>query len=388
MAAKKRLGEMLLEAGVIDETQLHSALGHQRKWGGKLGQALQDLKLATEPQIVGALSRKFGYEVVNITAVEQTPQLQGALKLLPRELALRQTLLPIAADPGSLTVAMADPSNIAVVDELSFRTGRRIRVVLAGDREIAAAVRRLYFADQEPQRIAAIPLDEPPTGEVPFETTRDPFAAMPDHIREGFFNRPAHTLTGASAAAAQRAAASRAPAPPPLPPPRAAAVPATAPRVDVQPTFTPPPVLARGATPPLAPWPPPPSAPPQPFAAPPVPFAAPPDPFAPPPDPYPLAPLASEPADLLGEPILATELAPVPEEEGPYEGPQQSRQLTPRQAALLDALERAARGEEPGLIRAAQLAAVLARLLVKRGILDEAELLDELARELGPGGSG
>ena len=46
--AKKRLGELLIDAGVIDETQLKAALGHQRQWGVRLGQALVDLKLATE----------------------------------------------------------------------------------------------------------------------------------------------------------------------------------------------------------------------------------------------------------------------------------------------------------------------------------------------------
>ncbi|HET9594087.1 MAG TPA: hypothetical protein VFP65_00820, partial [Anaeromyxobacteraceae bacterium] len=192
MVVKKRLGEMLLEAGVIDETQLHAALGHQRKWGGKLGQALLDLKLASEPQIVSALARKFGYESVHLGTLVRTPALEAALRLVPRELALRQTLLPIASDTSSVTVAMGDPSNIAVVDELSFRTGKRVRVVLAGDREIQAAVKRLYFDDEGPQR-AAIPLDEP-SGEGSLETVRDPFAAMPDHIREGYFNRPAHTL--------------------------------------------------------------------------------------------------------------------------------------------------------------------------------------------------
>src|SRR4030067_360606 len=81
MTVKKRLGEMLLEAGVIDETQLQAALGHQRKWGGRLGQALQDLKLATEPQVVSALSRKFGYSTVNVGALPRTPPLEAGLEV-------------------------------------------------------------------------------------------------------------------------------------------------------------------------------------------------------------------------------------------------------------------------------------------------------------------
>ena len=161
MQAKKRLGEMLIEAGVIDAAQLQSALGHQRKWGGKLGQALIDLKLATEKDVVGALSRKFGYEVADVAGLVPSPQLEAALRLVPRELALRQTLIPVAADTGSITVVMADPSNVAVVDEIAFRTGRRVKVALAGDREIAAAVRRLCFAEEEPGA-RSIALDVPP----------------------------------------------------------------------------------------------------------------------------------------------------------------------------------------------------------------------------------
>ena len=308
MTVKKRLGEMLLEAGVIDETQLHAALGHQRKWGGKLGQALLDLKLATEPQIVSALSRKFDYSAIELAALPRTPQLEAALKLVPRELALRQTLLPVASDTSSITVAMADPSNIAVVDELSFRTGRRITIVLAGDREIAAAVRRLYYAEEEPAPISAIALEELST-DSPFEPTRDPFSDMPDDVRDGYLK----------------------------PPPRA-------PASDSDP-------VVRGG--------------PQMQPAPAAPT---------------LVLLPAAPDDLLGEPILATDLAPVEEEE-PSRMADEERQLTPRQSAMLDALERASRGEESGFVKNGQLAAALARLLLKHGLLTEQDLLDELMRK-------
>jgi MshEN domain len=357
MTVKKRLGEMLIEAGVIDETQLHAALGHQRKWGGKLGQALLDLKLATEPQIVTALSRKFGYTAMNVAALPRTPQVEAALKLVPRELALRQTLLPVASDTSSITVVMADPSNIAVVDELSFRTGRRIKIGLAGDREIAAAVRRLYYADEEPYSVKAIPLEELST-DSPFEPVRDPFSAMPDYMRDGF-----PSADDATAARAQ-AHVSPTPAPPrplPAPVPRSPAS-----RVDVRAAPTPPPVLARGAAPAFTPVPG--------LAARPPTGRMPTQPRAP------VAPLpAAAPEELLGEPILATDLAPAEDEE-PSRATLE-RRLTPRQSAMLDALARVARGEESGLVKPGQLAAALALLLVRRGILTEQELLDELARK-------
>jgi type IV pilus assembly protein PilB len=158
---KKRLGELLVEAGVIDDHQLRAALGHQRQWGGKLGQALVDLKLATEPQIVSALSRKLGFEAVHLDALERTAALDAALKLVPKEVARRSNVLPIAADANSVTVAMSDPTNLAVTDELSFRAGRRVKIVLAGDREVARAVKRHYFPE-EYGTSAEIELDGPP----------------------------------------------------------------------------------------------------------------------------------------------------------------------------------------------------------------------------------
>src|SRR5262245_44864069 len=145
MNPKKRIGEMLLEAGIIDETQLKAALGHQRQWGVRLGQALVDLKLATEADVVRALSLKFGFEVAKLDALEPYGPEQ-ALKLFPREFAFRNSIFPMWADTANVTVAMSDPTNLAVADEIRFRTGRRVKVCIGGDREIAEALRRNYPA--------------------------------------------------------------------------------------------------------------------------------------------------------------------------------------------------------------------------------------------------
>src|SRR5512140_3138470 len=107
MAPKKRLGEMLIEAGVIGETQLKAALGHQRQWGVRLGQALVDLKLASEADIVRALAVKFGFEVAKLDALEPYG-LEHALKLLPRDFAIRNNVFPMSADTTTVTVAMSD----------------------------------------------------------------------------------------------------------------------------------------------------------------------------------------------------------------------------------------------------------------------------------------
>lgn len=217
---KKRLGELLIEAGIIDEHQLLNALAHQKQWGVKIGQALVDLKIATELQIVDALSKKLGYDAVRLDRVEPSPIFEAALALVPRDLARAQNLLPLTVDATSVTVAMSDPTNVAIVDELAFRTGKRVRLVIAGDREIARSVRKFCF----PEELARpAPIDVPQGGE-PMETTSDWFAALPPGLREDYMGgheveqmpaaRPSATRTPppahVAAAAAQNGAASAA----------------------------------------------------------------------------------------------------------------------------------------------------------------------------------
>src|SRR5512133_2296166 len=171
MNPKKRIGEMLLEAGIIDEAQLKAALGHQRQWGVRLGQALVDLKLATEPDIVRALSLKFGFDVAKLDALEPYGHEQ-ALKLFPREFVARNNVFPMWADTANVTVAMSDPTNLAVVDEVRFRTGRRVKVCIGGDHEIAEAVKRHY---QGEGAVEAIALDLDADSGVDGEAVFDPF---------------------------------------------------------------------------------------------------------------------------------------------------------------------------------------------------------------------
>ncbi len=333
MEQKKRLGELLLEAGVIDETQLQSALGHQRRWGMKLGQALLDLKLATEAQVVAALARKFGYEVANLSAVSAGPLLDSALKLVPKDVAGKHTLLPIAADTNSVTVAMADPTNIAVVDELSVRTGRRVRICIAGERELSVLVRRLYFGEEARRGPEPIAFDE---SEVAIETTADPFAALPDHLRQEY-------VGGAAAS------------PPPAPPP---------PALEYKATMTPPPMLRpAGAAPPAAPFRP---APAPPVAAPPLPRGA--AQRTPPPPPVAAPAFPSQTDFSEGEVVEMSDIVAA-----------QPEPLQPREAVLADAIFRLTRDLKQEAA-AARVAAALVRVLARKGVLTELEFLDELAR--------
>ena len=442
MSPKKRIGELLIEAGVIDDAMLQSALGHQRRWGGRLGQALLDLKMLSEGVLVETLARKSGFEVARLSELEPYA-LEQALKLVPGELALRANVFPMAADTSTLTVAMSDPTNLSLTDELAFRTGRRVKVTIGGDREIAEAIRFHYRAKDEAP--GAISIDLENTGEglsltAPFEggSTEDMRAML--EPAQAMTPRPS-PLPPVVSAPPIPARPAVSPPPPPVAPaaltppparpsappvlgraPTAAALPAARPAPparQVTGTFPPvpaPPSRQVTGTFPAVPAPPAPRpAPAPPAAARPVPAP----PQAPPPArpptpaaaPAPAAPPGARPAleaieaardALLGaiprggftpeDPI--EELQPAPLEEGEplpleslleeemVEGRVALRELSPRDVAILDALERLANGQEDAgsPLRPGQAAAALLRLLVKKKLISEAELLDELSR--------
>lgn len=394
---RKRLGELLLEAGVIDAAQLQAALGHQRQWGARLGQALVDLKLVAEADIVQALSRKYGYEVARLDTL-QPQALKQALRLVPREFAVRNNVLPMAAEPGAITVAMSDPTNLSVVDELRFRTGRRILICVGGDREVAAAIRHHYPSEQVLEPIALdLDADDAPGG----EQVLDPFGGGSKDALEAFFG------SGPAPAAPASARLGREPVPPAptarahgsgaLPSPwlqpttgvRAAVAPGAAlgtgagraeapgPRADARSPGTlhdhleledahpdnPEAVgLARAAF--LGDVPPGGLADPEEHGHGP---AAQPAPFQPP---------APPPAEPLFQAVPEPSQQP---DQDPHGG---GAQFTERERAVLAALDRLAGGAhaEPELLRPAQAMAAVIRLLIRRGIVSEREFLDELER--------
>ncbi|MEI6226935.1 MAG: hypothetical protein WCS72_19520 [Deltaproteobacteria bacterium] len=314
---RKRLGEILLEAGIIDGTQLQAALGHQRRWGGRIGQALIDLKMATEEQIVSTLATKLGFERAPVESVEYGPGLELALRLVPHEFAERNQLLPFAADTTHLWVAMADPTNMGVIDELAFRTGRNVKLSIAGDREIARAIRRLYLGDKK--GVEAIALDE--QDDAPVEMIGSLDQGYTQGLDDYFTREP------------ERAA------PPPPPPPPVAQAPA-------------------GPPPPL---------PPRPTSGPEARLAAavrtlrmeddvPPPP---PPSARPLLTPTPNPAELI------VEIEP----EGSFT-------FGPRVEAILDGLERigGSDGCPPELGRLARFSSAMVKLLVQKGFVSEDEL--------------
>jgi len=143
MASKrKRLGEMLIEANLITESQLRGALGRQKKWGGRLGANLIKLGNISEQDLLRFLASQTGVKEMDIASI---PILPHIIKMVPEKVADKYTVIPIAMKgPHTLMVACADPTDLDAIDHLGFVTGHKIEPVLAAHSQITSAIDKHY----------------------------------------------------------------------------------------------------------------------------------------------------------------------------------------------------------------------------------------------------
>ena len=141
----KRLGEMLVEANLITESQLRGALGQQKKWGGRLGANLVKLGNISEESLVRFLASQTGVNEMDISRVTILPRI---LKLVPQKVAEKFSLLPIAMkDKKTLIVACADPTDLSSLDHVSFITGLNVEPNLATHSAIKKGIAKFYGSD-------------------------------------------------------------------------------------------------------------------------------------------------------------------------------------------------------------------------------------------------
>jgi len=137
------LGRILLDAGIINEEQLETALEEQQTaWRRHLGAILVELGFTSEEAIAQTLAAQTKHAYVELNA-EDLPQ--EALRLVPGRLAARHTCVPIRASAGTLTVAMANPLDLIAIEDLQLATNRHIEPVAATARRIRAAIQRHYY---------------------------------------------------------------------------------------------------------------------------------------------------------------------------------------------------------------------------------------------------
>lgn len=318
---RKKIGELLVEAGATTLDDVKAGLGAQRSWGAgqRLGQVLVSMGKATPTQVAKALSAQFDLPFVEL------PQIPAAVSaMVPLDFQSEHRVVPFRLELEGkverLCLAVADPEKLDLVDELRFQLGKPVRVFIAATdelEEVLSALRGDQIAELDPLEI-----DEEP-GELVLERTAE-------QVPQGWFaTSPAlppewdlfETSTGPTATD--------------LPPPPA--------QTDLDD------LLGGGSA------------------------AA-----AAPPAPAPAPALASAPAPA-PRPAEVMKFAPPPKP------PEPSIDFSEEDLRVLENLERMAQGEEPTLesvkVKPAQMVASLIRLLMRKGVIAETEFLEELSRK-------
>jgi type IV pilus assembly protein PilB len=141
---RRRLGELLVDAGVLSEAQLDDVLS-VAPHSERLGATVMRLGLATDVEVADALATQLRFERIDLEAERPDP---AAIELLPPRLAQRHEVLPVRLEDGVLVLATADPTDLVALDDVRLATGvRTVRPIIATVRQLATARRRAYAAD-------------------------------------------------------------------------------------------------------------------------------------------------------------------------------------------------------------------------------------------------
>ncbi|MDI1240724.1 MAG: type IV-A pilus assembly ATPase PilB [bacterium] len=139
MSAK--LGEILVRENLVTPQQLREALDYQRASGGRLGSNLVKLGMISDDVITAVLSRQYGVPSINLDLFQID---DDVIRLISQEVALKYSILPISKVGSTLTLAMADPTNVFAMDDIKFMTGLNVEPVIASEASIQMAIGKYY----------------------------------------------------------------------------------------------------------------------------------------------------------------------------------------------------------------------------------------------------
>jgi type IV pilus assembly protein PilB len=138
---KKRLGEMLIEEGVINDLQLATALGDQKQWGGKIGEILLRMNMVTEEDLAYALQARLKVKWLSLKEMKIQ---EAIIKLVPEDTAKSFNVVPVGIKKTTLYIAMTDPTDLKTLDTLSFNLGMTVKPVIATQSDIKWAIAKYY----------------------------------------------------------------------------------------------------------------------------------------------------------------------------------------------------------------------------------------------------
>jgi type IV pilus assembly protein PilB len=146
------LGELLIQENLLDAEQLKSAQDFHKKNDVGIGSAIVSLGFLSEEEMAQALSRQLGYPYINLDQFEVYPDV---ISLIPVEIAKKYLIMPIHRIRSFLTLAMVDPTDLGIIEDVRFRTGLSIQPVIASESGIMSAVSK-YYGSSDALRVKQI----------------------------------------------------------------------------------------------------------------------------------------------------------------------------------------------------------------------------------------
>jgi len=140
-AITKKLGELLVEHGFLQEKQLEEGLVLQKEKGGLLGKILVELGHVTEDQVVQVVTMQYGFPYLPLKSYLIDPKV---IELVPTQVARQYSLIPLDRIEDTLTVAMADPMNTHAIEDLELLSGCSIQVFVSTLSDVAEAIQKYY----------------------------------------------------------------------------------------------------------------------------------------------------------------------------------------------------------------------------------------------------
>ncbi len=153
MSAK--LGEILVRENLLSAQQLRDALEYQRSNGGRLGSNLVKLGYISDDVITAVLSRQYGVPSINLELFQIEEE---TINLISQDVALKYTVLPISKVGATLTMAMADPTNVFAMDDIKFMTGLNVEPVIASEASVQIAIGK-YYSTSKSIEVVGVGLD-------------------------------------------------------------------------------------------------------------------------------------------------------------------------------------------------------------------------------------
>lgn len=155
---RKKIGDILIEQGLVTPAQLEEALRLQTSTGKRLGAILIEQGILTDDQLVDVIASRLAIPRISLSQLVIDPTI---VQRVPVDIARRYTLIPVFAMGNTLTLAMADPLNIMAIDEIKYTTGADIKRAVASTAEIKTAIDQYYSVTDSLNQIMAARRESP-----------------------------------------------------------------------------------------------------------------------------------------------------------------------------------------------------------------------------------